>query len=100
MLEAVLEQFWGTVLGPHLSSSCESLEHSAGAVLGTVLGAVLGGVGGSTGGSTEAVLGNTGGSTGNSTGDSPGAVLSTVPGAAFAKAQNCDPQPINMGSPT
>ena len=90
MLEAVLEQFWGAVLGHYLSSTCESLGHSTGAVLGTVLEAVLGG---STGGSTEAVLGNTGGSTGNSTGDSPGAVLSTVPGAALQKLKIMTPSP-------
>ena len=89
MLEAVLEQFWQGVLGHYLSSTCESLGHSTGAVLGTVLEAVLGG---STGGSTEAVLGNTGGgSTGNSTGDSPGAVLSTVPGAALQKLKSMTP---------
>ena len=84
MLEAVLEQFWGTVLGHHLSSSCESLEHSAGAVLGTVLEAVLGG--GSTGGSTGTALrqywesagGVMGGSTGGQHWASTGTVLKST----------------------
>ena len=97
MLEAVLEQFWGAVLGHYLSSTCEGLGHSTGAVLGTVLEAVLGAA---LGAALRQYWETLGGSTGNSTGDSPGAVLSTVPGAAFAKAQNYDPQPINMGAPT